>query len=246
MRNQIAEVLIHLHMPKTAGTTLRTIIKQNVDSSKSYELYRYGNQLSKILSNLNQKDIKCIQGHFPYGIHELLDQKAIYITMLRNPVERVISEYYFIKSIPRHELHQQVKKMTLTEYQQELRNCNLQTRLLSGKVTKEVLSQEDIQQAKVNIKKHFKIVGITELFNESIFLMQKEFGWMNIFYKKYNITRGKPTNIADSTLDKISKNNVLDIELYNYAREILKTKLNALNEIERNKLLQFTIRQQSH
>lgn len=231
-------------MPKTAGTTLRTIIKKNVNIKNSYELYKYGNQLKNILTDLNTKPIGCIQGHFPYGIHSYLNQKCTYITMLREPVDRVISEYYFIKSIPWHELHQQVKNMTLDEYQQEVKKCNLQTRLLSGFNNKKALTLDDLQKAKEHINNHFKVVGITEMFDESIFLMQKEFGWRNIFYKKYNITKGKPTNIPIGTKKRIAENNLLDIELYNYARKLLNSKLAALNANERNKLLRFSMRDQ--
>ncbi|OLO37221.1 hypothetical protein BTR23_13940 [Alkalihalophilus pseudofirmus] len=244
MMDRNTDILIHLHMPKTAGTTLRTIIKKNVNINNSYELYKYGNRLKNILTDLNMKPIECIQGHFPYGIHSYLEQKCTYITMLREPVERVISEYYFIKSLPRHELHQQVKKLTLVEYQQEERNCNLQTRLLSGQTNKASLTLDDLQKAKEHINKHFKVVGITEMFDESIFLMKKEFGWRNLFYRKYNITKGKPTNIAKNIKKKVAENNLLDIELYNYARKLLNSKLAALNEHEKNELLKFSMRNQ--
>jgi len=45
-----------------------------------------------------------IQGHMSYGLHEYLKPPAGYITMLREPVKRAISDYAFVSSNPYHPL----------------------------------------------------------------------------------------------------------------------------------------------
>ena len=43
--------------------------------------------------------IRYLSGHVPFGVHRVFDRPARYITVLRNPVERVVSSFYFQKQI---------------------------------------------------------------------------------------------------------------------------------------------------
>jgi len=54
-----------------------------------------------------------VRGHLFYGIHEFLPQGATYITMLREPVVRLLSSYYFILRRPLHPMHRKLKKECL-------------------------------------------------------------------------------------------------------------------------------------
>lgn len=216
------EILIHLHMPKTGGTTLKNIIKRNIHPSLNYDVYENHQQREKKLKDLSQKRLSCIQGHFPFGIHQYFTNPCTYITLLREPTQRIISEYYFIRSLPRHDQHQKVIKMSLQEYQQQSQNMNLQTRLLSGEIENS-LTTNHLEQAKANIEEYFSVVGITEMFNESIFLMRKRFGWKNINYKKQNVTRKRPSfeKMSVKTINSIKENNHLDMNLYFFAKQLL-------------------------
>ncbi|MEK1833449.1 hypothetical protein AAAC51_44670 [Priestia megaterium] len=44
-------------------------------------------------------------------------------------------------------------------------------------------SEASVERAKEKLK-DFKVVGITEMFNESLTLLAKEFGWSSVEYKK--------------------------------------------------------------
>jgi len=44
--------------------------------------------------------IRFIRGHFEFGVHKYLYRPYTYITMLRHPIERAISWYYFVKQNP--------------------------------------------------------------------------------------------------------------------------------------------------
>lgn len=64
--------LIHFHIPKTAGTTLNHIIKNNYPNK---DIYNFGwqPQISldnlKKLSDYNKSLIKVISGHMTFGLH---------------------------------------------------------------------------------------------------------------------------------------------------------------------------------
>ena len=83
-------ILYFLHIPKTAGVTLYHILENNFDYESIYREHIWAKLFVKFP---NLSDFKLIMGHFGYGIHRILSQEPLFVTMLRNPVERVISNF---------------------------------------------------------------------------------------------------------------------------------------------------------
>ncbi|MGB5967759.1 MAG: sulfotransferase family 2 domain-containing protein [Spirulinaceae cyanobacterium] len=228
------ESLLFLHIPKAGGSTLTTILDKQYQKQEVYKIRELKDL--DILNNADKKSknqFKVITGHFPFGLHEDLLQKCSYITMLREPTERLISLYYYIRSSVEHRLHQQIvsKQMTLEEFVssgilETTDNC--QTRLISGQMEVEFgcASQEMLAMAKDNLQK-MAVVGILENFDETLVLIKKNLGWQDIFYTKKNITRSRLSQqeIPQSTLKVIEEYSQLDRELYNYAKGILKQQI---------------------
>jgi hypothetical protein len=225
------QMLVHLHMPKTGGTTLKKIIYKNYDRNKVFDVYVDRPKLPATLANLTKKQVQCIQGHFPFGVHKHFNKKAAYITMLREPIDRIISEYYFIKNIPWHNLHSKVKNMSLVQYQNSLAKSNLQTRYILGGPFERELTNKDLEKAKKILVTHFSMVGITELFDESTFLMKETLGWQNISYEKANVTKKRLSKkqISPKVIQQIAANNKLDLQLYAFGKKLLEKKLRSLD-----------------
>jgi len=240
--------IIFLHIHKAGGTTLHDIILQNYKKSESFytEASRFRKSTYDFinLDNNEKKQYKIIRGHMYFGIHKYLPQEATYISMLRDPVERLISNYFFyLKNNPQ----QRKKNFTLKDYilkSQELKRedivNNLQTRLISGydfhnKITPiGKTTREMLEQAKSNIINHFSVAGLTEYFDESLILFHKKLGWKNLFYKKQNVNINKvKKEISHDELELIKKYNNLDIELYNFAKKRFFQQMK--NEIEPHK-----------
>ncbi|WP_026674169.1 sulfotransferase family 2 domain-containing protein [Alkalihalobacterium bogoriense] len=228
------DIIIHLHMPKTGGTTLKNIIKKNVPSHLNFDIYEDHHERAEKLKAIANQPTACIQGHFPYGVHEFFTTPCVYITMLREPAERIISEYYFICTNKKHRLHHQVKNMTLEQYQSQPNHMNIQTRFLSGQLGSP-LTEKDLQQARKNITSHFSVVGLTEQFNESLFLMKQRFGWAQTQYTKLNKTKKKTPihKIRKKTIDMIYANNSLDQQLYSFAKQRLQQQLHQFHHTKR-------------
>ena len=87
---------LFLHIPKTAGTTLRHIID---DQYGQENVLTYYNQNSNhLLDNLEallmvKPQYKALIGHYYFGVHAKFRFPATYITFLRHPVARTISQY---------------------------------------------------------------------------------------------------------------------------------------------------------
>jgi hypothetical protein len=120
------KVLLFLHIPKAAGTTLNQIIAYQVGRAEKTVgeeglfhsgVYYYPGlgpgggflkdaQLSvpdKVVRALGRRDLCAVVGHFWFGIHRHVPSPADYVTLLRHPVDRVASLYYHIRRFyPRH------------------------------------------------------------------------------------------------------------------------------------------------
>lgn len=192
--------------------------------------------------------IKYFYGHFVFGLHNQFLRPSTYITMLRNPVERVISEYYFILREPQHApyIASQIaaNNMSLEDYVSStdpaflLRTNNMQTRFLSGT---NIPQYEDYLIAKGNIQ-HNILIGITERFNESVFLFQKHLGWGPVtHFQSAFITDKRPTRstISQEILEMIEQKNKLDILLYNDAKQIFQQQIDSLDSSSHKELRRF-------
>jgi hypothetical protein len=233
------EFLLFMHIPKTAGQSLRNVIKKQYDLEETYRC-PFMEEKVMALTEEYRNSLKFIYGHFLFGAHEYFPKPFTYITMLRDPVDRFISAYYHILLVPTNRWHEKVKGMSLEEFIDSddfnlQAEPNVQTRFFCGK---EPLS---LETAKKNMAEHFSVVGITELFAESLFLMKSQFGWGEIKYKTINKGKNRPNNgkVSQHVLDKIAAKNHLDVELYNYARKQFEDKIQALDSKTKKEMVEF-------
>ena len=244
--------VIFLHIPKAGGSTLLNIVRRqynsesifSVDGKNPLESIKQFQQLPKN----DRESTQVVMGHMYFGTHEFLPNSK-YITMLRDPIERIISFYYYVLRNPDHNHYNLIasKNLSLKDYVKSgigKQLDNGQTRLLSGIDALDVefgsCSETILERAKMNLKKYFAVVGITEKFNESLLLMKSKLNWKkSILYKKANVTKNRPKklDVAEVEIREIEKQNEFDIELYRYAQELFTNQLQE-SSIEK-KLHQF-------
>jgi len=222
-----AEAVIFLHVPKTAGTTLNRLIEWEYGLFEMYSLdpvfFRWSAAHLRTLSKGRLNKIRVVKGHMLFGLHEILPQPAIYITVLRDPVERVLSAFYFIRSYKWHPLYWKFKRenWTLEDFVTRLPRENVQCKMVAG-AWEEPCTAEMFEQAKRNLDKHFSVVGLTERFEETLALMKLRFGWKLKSYSSFNVTRSRPKrrDLPQATLDLISDKNTFDVMFYDYAARL--------------------------
>lgn len=229
------ETAIFLHVPKTAGTTLNRLIEWEYPLSKMYSIdpvfYEWSAAHLRKRSSDQLKRIRIFKGHMTFGLHEVLPQPATYITILRDPVDRTLSAYYFMRNYKLHPLYWRFRreKWTLEDFVRRSPRDNVQSKILAGAEYREPCTAEIFARAKENLLQYFSVVGLSERFEESLALMKLRFGWKLQRYSRFNVTRTRPgkADIPQATLDLIEEKESFDIALYESAANVFQTAVNA-------------------
>lgn len=233
--------LIFLHLPKNGGNTLHSILKRkynnkSIFSIKVIENIRLNtNEFINLTENERLK-IKLLKGHMLFGLHQHLIGESKYITFLRNPEDRIISFYHYVKSRPKHRLYNFIHSNNYSLYDfvinvNEGDVHNAQIRWISGINGSE---KEMFQKALKNIETHFSFVGFQEYFNESLILLSESYNWSTPYYKYQN--KGSYAKNKDTLLDKktkkaIAERNKGDLELYAILEKQFKKQLNECSQL---------------
>ena len=225
------EAVIFLHLPKAAGTTLNRLIEWEYPLFEIYSIdpvfFRWSWAHLQRLSEKRLKRTRVFKGHMLFGLHEILPQPATYITVLREPVDRVVSAFYFMRNYKLHPLYWKfrLENWSLEDFVRRSPRENVQCKIIAGAEYEEPCTAEICERAKENLVRYFSVVGLSERFEESLALMKLRFGWKLQRYSSFNVTRTRPrkADIPRSTLDLIAEKNSFDVALYQLAAKAFQT-----------------------
>lgn len=233
---QANEALIFVHLMKTGGTTLSQLIREHYSDDRIFHYVpkKDGQTLHDLeqMSPSQREKLKFVHGHAKFGFHKHLKQPARYITMLREPVSRIISLYYFIHQNPAREMLPEKHCPTLSSYLDTRLKAldNRQTRAIAGPKAARVpfgkVTPEMLERAKKNLET-FLMVGVTERFDESVIVLKHALDLKNILYTRVNANSNKPKReqIDAADIERIKEYNAFDLELYAYVNQLLDQKI---------------------
>ena len=104
-------ILIHIHIPKTAGSTLNAMLSEAFGEHRQFlcALPEHAEALAAMPQEERDR-LDFIFGHYPYGLHRLFTRPVVYMTSLREPRRRILSFYRFVLSQQDHPLHAIVRR----------------------------------------------------------------------------------------------------------------------------------------
>src|SRR5262245_56645482 len=106
---------IFLHVPKTAGSSIRTLIAQNYPAEAIIGFSGEPEPLAWYAATTREfkSQYALVHGHFCYGVHEG-GPAHTYFTFLRDPVGLHFSYYFFLKRYEAHPLHERLARGEIT------------------------------------------------------------------------------------------------------------------------------------
>lgn len=229
------------HVPKTAGTTLTTILHRRFPHRRIFQLSgqspRDSIHVFQRLSANERAGYRLISGHCAIELLDLLPPETFCMTMLRDPVERIVSHYHHVQRSPHHHLHESVRagRMTLADYavsgiSEELENYMTLTFSRRSPDALTTAPLASLAAAQEMLSKRFGLIGLSERFDESALLLMRRLGWtMYPTYARTNVAPRRPAiaSIDAATLQKIQEKNQLDLALYQWAERQFEASLRA-------------------
>lgn len=232
------ERLYFLHIQKTAGTTFSALLQTYFSAGETCPAYDYL-QLFK-LSEEQRPAYRYYRGHFGYGLLEYLPQPVRVVTLLRDPIERTLSNLSHIRRYAEHDanrLYHRRNMMTFLKSRHigiELRN--LQTRSLAmprGGIELYrywELEDRDLDTAKERLET-IAFVGLVERFSESLHLLVYMLGWQPFSTESRLNSAPERFQIADldnEVIDYLHEINRFDLDLYAFARQLFADRYQAM------------------
>jgi hypothetical protein len=184
-----------------------------------------------------RRQFEFLDGHYPYGIHRFgtCSTSPIYLTILREPLDRAISQYYFIKQCDtadyQHPDLEVATRCDIGEFYALKQHQNIQTKFTAGFVAMklaEVLPRSLMEplllaRAKFNLANRYHFFGLVERMAEFEAMVARELGWSKLNIRDHSkVTWNRPsTSAIDGSLKKqILRGNRLDVELYDFAQKV--------------------------
>jgi hypothetical protein len=212
-------LVVFVHIRKTAGTTMRRIIQRQYQRRNTRMVRNYFVQpdrsleMAETFATEPPRGVRAVHGHMLFWPNLPWRPGTRFFTFLRDPVERTISHYSWIKQ--RNPKFATPIEDALVD---GLIHDNLQTRVIAGSMPF-VATEETLAQAVANLDR-LTAIGLTEQFDESVVLLGRAFGWEPMVYSTENVTANRPPReqFTPEQLAIVERYNALDLELYREAK----------------------------
>jgi hypothetical protein len=224
-----SDTVLFMHIPKTAGTAFREAIVGNYRASQIAYLYpdppgflfcEFGS-----LPLEQRARFRLVFGHYHYGVHRFLPQKSSYISIVRDPVRRVISHFRHLIEPEKGPGSASPSLLAeLLEGGTMVNLDNLMVRCFSGVVKADVppgrVNRDVYDLAVHNLRSGFKFVGYQERSDEAYAALQGRFGWNRRAALEVVNRGGSDDGSFESVRKTIEHFNRWDCELYAEIRRL--------------------------
>ncbi|MCB0208455.1 MAG: sulfotransferase family 2 domain-containing protein [Anaerolineae bacterium] len=246
--------LFFLHIPKTAGTTLGSILSQHFTEDQIFDFNRGEEARARFFTLPPERlaHYKVFKGHCYYdAMRKTLSRQPICLTLLRHPLDQIISHYWHLHTMPDNPAHKRVSRASLEEFvfHPEFSNfvANIHTRFIGATLNADAFPSASAYQQATVLEVHthgqyhqvdtlarakerlaeFAVVGLTERFQDTLYLLAYTFGWfpkMKPLHRNVAVERPAVDAISAQVQAQISAISALDLALYHHAAALFEAR----------------------
>lgn len=223
-----------VHMQKTAGTSLDARLRKQFPAGTMFPTERDKEHLDAVLEvdylqrrfAESKDELRLVAGHFPLCTTEVLGVPFTAFTVLREPVARTLSflrhhqrrgpapeqdlEEIYARPAQLHGLihNHMVKMLSMTADE-----------MTRGVMTMVAFDDARLERAKERLEHCIDTFGVQERFDAFCDDLAQRYGWDLGSAVTANTTSEVP--VSDEFVQRIAKDNAMDIELYDFAVSLL-------------------------
>jgi hypothetical protein len=239
-----SETLIFVHIGKTAGSTFNFLIENRFYPGNSFGAYdnNLGHHLrsstgvyepATVYEHVREREIErgrpfgFLPGHMRFGLHAYLERPAKYVTFVRDPVERVISAYNYVRSRGWLNGSETLADFVRSDF---LGNSDAMVRQLVNdpsldaagdaprRSSARAVTSSDFEEVEANLQQHFLVAAPLSGFDYALLFLARHYRWpvRDLLYVPANVTPGKKGNltIPQHIRELILERNEWDQKLY--------------------------------
>ncbi len=215
--------LIFNHLPKAGGSSLYQFFQDLFGEDRVFRFWsRTVTADTKTMESLTEEErahFKVFQGHFKYGYHTLFQQECVYFGIMRDPIDRMISNYYYTRERGREDRKKHAQSIDLETFIEEIIAesgkyfGSAQVGFLTG--------QSNVEVAKGIIDSEYLACCVTDQLDECQALLARLYGRPDLAPKRVNVTnsdeRAQEARLA--LREKYKRFFQRDYELLGYVRQ---------------------------
>jgi hypothetical protein len=203
-------VVVVLHIPRTAGATLKKALRRTFGTSFQAIKAKAAEPLDRVAAKIDPAST-IVQGHLNWGLHRRLDRPVRYATLLRNPVERTLSHYRLVNDMRAAGGRGPV---ALDDFLDAPIAGNLQAEMIAGVFELERLGEDELfKRAAENLAECWLVGRFDALGAYSVAL--------GVGKLKPRNGRGRHPPLSQAQLSKIRARTAVDAELFELVQTTL-------------------------
>jgi len=241
---------IFMHIEHTGGTTLQDVVMRQYGRARVRMVYHRNNRIEQFtaLSESQRALYHAMLGHLYYGVHRHIPApQTTYFAMLRQPADRLVSDYYYAARRETSPLYAQIAsgELTLEGFiRKRTAEHTLQLARIVGGTDADIqkyritLPADALEIAQAHIEQHFALVGTVERYDETLLMMQRALNWQKpVTYLRRNTTAKRPrvADLPQSTRDLLAEATATEQQLYDWVKARLESQIAALGMRSRRK-----------
>ena len=216
-----------VHIPRTGGTTLKELISRQFPADRCLlagSRRRFA-EVMDALSDADKRRLLFVSAHWDTSVTRLLGRAPQFVTMLREPAERLRSHWEIIRRMPEHRLHAEVMAgMSFLTWLDHAAGGALErdrmTRQIAGVMDGDAATApqgEGLVELACERLEEFRFFGIREAYEDSLRLLAATFDWPD-FGEAPRLNAAEGRVLAPAEREAARERNPLDVAFYRHAR----------------------------